>query len=262
MKNSIFSFLLLYFLFACGLKPMPGFDFELFSSTPVYDLAIAVKNQDTIKIVQIVNEDKVNIDYQEQKFGHTLLMLAVANNLKLSTKKLLELGASPNKIDHYNKESALMIACASEYNQSCDLDILQLLVGHGGNVNAVQNLKREGALLNQTVLMIAVSDPQIKPCNNKVQFLVENGADINKITLDSTFCAVNSALMVNNLEAARYLLIEKKAIIPRYALIRFKGLPDEEKVTILQLLNEQDYSDDPYRDEIKNELIEYLKSME
>jgi hypothetical protein len=33
-----------------------------------------------------------------------------------------------------------------------------------------------------------------------------------------------------------------------------------EKVTIRQLLNEQDYSDDPYRDKIKVELLDYLKS--
>jgi ankyrin repeat protein len=228
---------------------MPGFDFDLFSNSPLKDLAYAVKQQDTLEIERIAKNGNINVDYQEKKFGHTLLMLAVANNLKISTKKLLELGASPNLIDQYNGESALMISCTSE-----------LLVKYGGDVNAVQQLKRKGFYINQTVLMIAVSDPQFEPCNSRFRYLVENGADINAITLDSTSCAVNFALMVNNLEAVRYLLIEKGAEIPKYALIRFQGLPDEENVTIIQLLGEQDYSDDPYRDKIKKELIAYLKS--
>lgn len=246
---------------SCGQKQLPGYDFELFSNTPVKELAQVLSIQDTIEIDRILNSGNVEIDYQEKKYGSTLLMLCVANDLKQSTRKLLQHGANPNLVDNQNGESALMISCYNHFTVNCDDTILKLLIEYGADVNAVQiKYKGNEIVQNRTVLMISVSDAQLNPCNNFVELLVNKGADINAITYDSTSCAVNSALMVNNLEAVRYLLIEKGAIIPKYALIRFPGLPDEEKVTIRQLLNEQDYSDDPYRDKIKNELIDYLES--
>lgn len=54
-------------------------DFRLFQETPVWKLAKAVQDQKLSKIKRLVKEEKLDVDFQESKYGNTLLMLAVKN---------------------------------------------------------------------------------------------------------------------------------------------------------------------------------------
>ena len=70
--------------------------YELFKDTAVWELAKAVQKEDIEEIKRLVNQEKLNIDFQEEKFGNTLLILSVSNHQYTSFKTLLELGADPN----------------------------------------------------------------------------------------------------------------------------------------------------------------------
>jgi len=65
-------------------------------------------------------------------------MLAVSNNLKVSVKKLSELGADPNKRSIMQSSSdeivtPVLISCNHIYKKVyCDTSILKLLIEHGG----------------------------------------------------------------------------------------------------------------------------------
>ena len=69
-------------------------DIEIFKNSPAWELALAVKDNDTLKIKEFAKN--VKIDYQDTLHGLTLLIWAIANDKYESAKKLLELGADPN----------------------------------------------------------------------------------------------------------------------------------------------------------------------
>lgn len=58
---------------------LSGGDYRLFQNTPAWELAKAVEDGNTDKIDKIVSENPELINYQESKYGETLLMLTIMN---------------------------------------------------------------------------------------------------------------------------------------------------------------------------------------
>ncbi len=239
---------------------MPRFDFKLFKNTPVSQLAKAVAIEDTEQIEIILKDTSIKVDYHEPKFGNTLLMLAVANNKQKSVKKLLEVGANPNEKDYYDNATSLIYACEYHLN-NCDTSILKMLIERHADVNIIQNIDRfedNGAhsLVKTTPLMIAAKTG----CLNIIKVLLNSGADINGYTYYEGFGAITEALIHDNLQIAKYLIIDKQAKIPVYCFIRNRGEKDEQQLNIIDMLNEQNYDPNSDNYKYKKEIIKYLKS--
>ena len=239
---------------------MPGFDFNLFKKTPVWELAKAVEKEDTEQIEAILRDTAIKVDYHEPKFGNTLLILAIANNKKKSIKKLLEVGASPNAKDTYDNATPLIVACEN-YSQDCDSTILKWIIAFHGDVNMVENIDRiesNGAhsVVKATALMIAAENN----CLGIVKVLVNAGADINQYTYHEGYGAITKAIIQDNIAIAKYLIIDKKAKIPEYCNIRNEGEKNEQKLTITDMLNERHYDAGSDNYKYKEEIISYLKS--
>ena len=107
---------------------LPGFDFTLFKNTSAWDLAKAVEKEDVEKINALLRGGSLDVDYRENRFGHTLLMLAVANDLEKSVTSLLENGADPNYLSADSSDNAMSIACNAIYTDECDTTILDRLI--------------------------------------------------------------------------------------------------------------------------------------
>ena len=239
---------------------MPGFDFKLFKNTPVWELAKAVEIEDTEQIEIILKDTSIKVDYHEPKFGNTLLMLAVANNKKKAVKKLLEVGANPNEKDYYDNATPLIYAC-EYHSDNCDTSILKLLIQRHADVNVIQNIDRVEAngahsFVKTTPLMITAKSG----CLNIVQILLNSGANINRYTYYEGYGAITEAIIQDNLQIAKYLIIDKQAKIPTYCFIRNRGEKDEQKLTIMDMLNEQNYDSGSDNYKYKGEIISYLKS--
>ena len=71
----------------------PGYKWELFENAPNWNLAKAIKQQDTAAIFEIVKQKKIDLNLQEPTFGRTLLILAVGNDKFYSTQALIIAGA-------------------------------------------------------------------------------------------------------------------------------------------------------------------------
>src|SRR5688572_1013143 len=69
---------------------LPGKDYRLFQNTPAWELAKAVQDEDEDKISLIVAKEPSLINYQEPKYGNTLLKLTVMNQQLKPFKILLE----------------------------------------------------------------------------------------------------------------------------------------------------------------------------
>lgn len=246
-------------------KPLPGFDFDLFKGTEGYQLALAVKNESIEEISNIVNQKKVRIDILDPKFGHSLLMLAVANDLPLSVKRLLELGADPNKRSVTNSNSTdevitpVFIACNFFYKRNyCDIFILKILIKHGGKVDDEIEVEFANAKFKsiETPLMEATKSD----CLDVVKLLVQSDADINKYDYKEGNGPISNAIIHGNLNVLRYLIIDKNIIIPSYCFVRqaHNETPRKE-LSVIDFLNEQSYSQNSEQYKIRNEIVDYLK---
>ncbi|MBK9249667.1 MAG: ankyrin repeat domain-containing protein [Ignavibacteria bacterium] len=168
-------------------------------------MAKAVADENPTEIKRIVAEEKVDIDFQEQKFGITLLMLSIKNHQLMSCKTLLELGANVHKYNFSSGRSAIMEAAEIESSKDTNSIFLRLLLEHGANPNDEEvGARGQGNRTRKTPLVVACSDLNQSPLE-KVKLLVEAGADINhKNEYDET--PLKTALSFDHYDVMLYLL--------------------------------------------------------
>jgi ankyrin repeat protein len=236
-----------------------GKDYRLFQGTPVWNLAKAVQDEKVEEIKRIVQEEKVNVDYQDEKFGNTLLMLSVGNQHYNSCKTLLELGADPNKHDNYTGSTALIDAAGIENYKDDNTRFLKLLLSHGANPNEEETGKRqEGNTTRKTPLLVACSDVNqfVSPIE-KVKVLVESGANVNYKNEFNDF-PLAEALMHKHYDVVLYLL-QKGADYSLMLFDRGEFSKDGKKIYIADLLREHLLPLDSKEYQQKMEVIEFLK---
>lgn len=262
--RSIITLCLLLIICSCN-KDLPGFKFESFENTKAEKLANAVKNQNTNDIEKIIKDDPNIIDFRESTYGHSLLMIAVANNLKISVEKLLKLGANPNLRSKPEDDNTteittpIFIATNDIYNKSnCNTDVLELLVEYGGNVNDTLHVKYIGAnyIAKDSPLLIAAGSK----CKNVLKKLIDLGADINQFDYKEGHGPISRAIVQDRLENLKYLIIDKKANIPKYCYVihAYNESPRIE-YTLTEFLSKQDYKENSNEFKIRSEILKYLK---
>lgn len=182
-------------------------DFRLFQDTEAWNLAKAVKWQNTSEIRRQISEQKVPVDFREERYGQTLLMLAVMNNKYKSIKLLLDLGADPNIHNDsvsFRGTNSVIIASRWRYVSSKSLE---LILQYGGNPNSISSGVYESSPSD------SLSPYRVTPLStaaqyslDKVKLLVDFGADINLIAPFSNECALESALNSGKIEIVLFLL--------------------------------------------------------
>jgi ankyrin repeat protein len=187
--------LLLCFL-SCK-RELLGNDYALFDNTPVQKLAAAVKNDRLQEIEDLILNKRMPVNFQEPKFGKTLLMHTVRNKQYLACEQLLKLGANPNIHDHYTGSSAIMNAAFLDNDGKCDgPDFIKLLLYHGANADDIEEGPRPpGNSVRSTPLMIAASSRSNSI--EKIELLLKSGALINYINEVGENALIVSVLQSN-----------------------------------------------------------------
>jgi ankyrin repeat protein len=231
-----------------------GVDYRLFEDTPVWNLAKAVQSENIEEITKIVKEEKVDINYQESKFGQTLLFLTIKNEHYNSCKTLLELGADPNIHDKYNGSSAIIEAAGTIITENDNARFLILLLKHGANPNDVE-LGLKDSITNSK------RTPLINACGllnlgftpiNRVKVLIDAGADIN-FSNQFNGPPILTAYSISNFDVVSYLL-QKGA---DYKMPFYNR--NNKDVFLWDDLREQTYPLDSKQYKYKMEIVEFLK---
>lgn len=209
---------------SCSLDPYanperPGggiSSINIWKDTPAWDLAHAVRNQNTNKIKKLCQDNPELINYSEPTYEATLLIWSVGLERYNSAKTLLELGADPNLCTKYG-ETALFIASEFSwvnYLANEDPKFVKLLLSY----NADPNICYKGGDPHDNVTSPGTSPLMISINRGieKTKALVEGGADINHRTESGNSAVIiallqSSASTAKRLEYARYLIVEKKA---------------------------------------------------
>lgn len=152
---------------------LTGGDYRLFQGTPVWKLAKAVRDGDRKRIGVLLAKDPALINYQEPKYGGTLLMLTIMNQQMGSFRALLDQKADLNVHNTYDGTSALIEACS--YDQY-DIRYAEMLIDRGANVNDVETGPRRAGNSTRFTPLIAASREGMA---DLVRLLLEKGADIH-----------------------------------------------------------------------------------
>jgi len=192
-----------------GSSPHTGYDIAIFKNTEGYDLARAVKQNNTQKIKKLLKQKPNLINFQEPVYGQSLLKWAIRMEQFEAAKTLLEEGANPDQ-QSYNGWSPLTEA-ASNISTS---QYLELLIEFGADVNSVsvESIQENPFINRWTPLMFAIRNFE------NVQILVNNGANVNylhdlkKTTWNTAYQFQTDALYGAThrvqMQTVRYLIIE------------------------------------------------------
>ena len=119
-------------------------DYRLFKETPAWELAKATRAGNTDKMNAIIKENPDIINYQESKYGQTLLMITVLRQQYKPFKALLDNNADVNIYNNFNESSALAYAVSMPWFSKKFVDAL---VQKGANVNVKGKISK-GADVN------------------------------------------------------------------------------------------------------------------
>lgn len=258
LKNKLIQTLLLSLLmFSCNSwnrekpvdkKTLLGYDYRLFQGTPAWTLSKAVQDKDIDKINETIINNRNLINYQEPRFGQTLLMLTIRNNNYKSFKCLLSLNANVNIHDSYMGSSALIIACKLGGNNiKYALDLIE----HGANVNDVETGRPRDYTnsTRYTPLMAAAESNRM----DLVELLIIKNANVN---YENEFhqSALSKALWLNQYRVSLYL-IQHGADINKPILYR-----GDTPVNLLEYLNEDHYALSKNEDSCRKQIISYIEN--
>lgn len=228
-------------------KNLTGDDYRLFQNTPAWELAKAVQDENEKKITEIMDKEPKLINYQEPKFGSTLLMVTIKNQQYTSFEILLKNKAEIDIHDNYEGSTALIEACSSEYY---DLKFAVTLLHYGANVNDVQtDIEKQGK--TRTPLMVASNTGNL----DLVKLLVNKGADLNYQN-EFKQSALSEAIMRERYNIAFYLL-ENGADYKKPIFFR----EDQNREMYLVDVLREDFfglGTDEYK--YKMQIVEFLKS--
>lgn len=202
MKN-ILVYLFLIVSLSCNDEEFLINDYRLFRNSPVADVAEAIRNQDMKVMSREIIEHKTNLDFQESKYGATLLMLTVINEDFEACKLLLEAGADPNLHDTFDGASAILYAAS--IRNPATLEFLKLLLSFGANPSDIEfGQRRPSNSTRNTPLILACQTINRSPIK-AVDILVQAGADID-YTNEYKVSALRTALTFEHYDVVLYLL--------------------------------------------------------
>jgi len=187
-------------------------DYRLFKGTPAWELAKATRAGNINKMEVIIKESPDLVNYQEPKYGQTLLMLTILNQQYKPFKNLLNNNADVNIHDYYDGSSAIIKSV--EYPWS-NIRFVDALVSKGANINDIEiGERRVGNSTRKSVLIAAVSSGKI----DLIKYIISKGANINYYN-EFGQSAFSKAIMLGKYEIG-YLLLQNGADYTRPIFFR------------------------------------------
>lgn len=215
---------------------------NIYQHTPVWELALAVKDGKVKKIEKLINEEPDLLNYQDPKYGATLLLWAVGMDKYKSAETLLRLGADPNiSAPGRHGETPLLVASGFSWldrKGNTDARYVRLLLDYGADPNI--HYVGSNTLGSSTIIEPGTSPLMysISSGIEKTKMLVEAGADINYKTKSGRTAAIVALLAKRHPEYAHYLIVEKQASItdPYFRRVNYEGEDPDDKFYPVSIL--------------------------
>jgi hypothetical protein len=202
-----------------GIKEGDVVDINIFNDSVAWDLAKAVDKQNTNRITEIAKTNPEALDYQDPKYGVTLLIWAVGTEKFNSAEALLKGGSDPNIVSDYFGYTALFLASGYSWIDNAakkDAKYVELLLQYDADPNICYTGDKKVNITNFGTSPLMES---ILSGLDKTKALVDAGADLN-YKMESGMTAAIEALRaggpnatIDAMRYAHYLIAEKKASV-------------------------------------------------
>ena len=246
----------------------PGYRFGLFKDTPLWELAKAVRDEDTVEIRRLIQEKHQDVNYRlSPHWGTTLLLLAVGNGKLLSTIALLNNGARLDIADNSGNYPIHYIVDIG-YPHRHRFEILELLLKHGADPNAPVIVHFKGdttSYIRKVPLSDATSDLECTKLllkyggNMNLRFYSAYGTQYTYDVWKSALPSAYPSLKDENVYVLKYLVIDKKMPVPDTLFLYW----DKQKMLarrFIDILNESESGNAiPEQQKAKEEILAYLK---
>ncbi|WP_432406692.1 ankyrin repeat domain-containing protein [Wukongibacter sp. M2B1] len=234
---------------------------KIYKDTPVWTLALSVREQKISSIEKIVKEKPELLNYQEPKYGATLLLWAIGMEKYESAEILLKCGADPDIATTKYGETPLFLAAGYSWldnDAKKDSKYVELLLNYGADPDKSyigSDIPGDRTIIEpgSSPLMHSIG-AGIK----KTKALVEAGADINYKTKSGNTPARVALLYDQNTDYAYYLIAEKKAKVtdPYYRRRTYSNQDPNEEFYPVNILRNWVFDLDSREYKIKMEIIE------
>lgn len=214
---------------------------KIYENTPAWELALAVRDQNSKKIQKISQRNPELLNYQDPKYGATLLLWAIGMEKYKSAEALLKAGADP---EIASNEGITPLFLASGYSwvdifAKKDPKYVELLLRFGANPNNCYSGFENPNF--QSVIEVGTSPlmHSIGSGIEKTKALVRAGADINYKTKSGRTAAIVSLMRQGLVEYAYYLIAQQKANVaePYYSVFNFENEEPKELYPVNLLRN-------------------------
>lgn len=175
-----------------GMKSLVEKGADIFSLSE-YDeslLGVVSKIEGAESCIVYLLDNGFDINFQDDVLDSTALMIACSSSNPGNVSTLLREGADPNLVDE-NGNSALGHAI----DAGC-LECVKLLLNYNVDINEIR--------AGKTPLMVAVCQDEENLNQEIVNFLLENGANVNKQSAYGT--ALWEAISYENLDMVKFLI--------------------------------------------------------
>jgi len=258
MRNLFLLFLCIFLLTSCIdiYELTNGFSYKIYTDPSSKEIAKAIHDNDTTKVLKILKKDSSTINKQEDKYGTSVLFYAVFHNKIDMVRILLEHGADPNvysrydSIEHVGQTPVHIASQMSEISP----EVLALLLSYGGNPNADKKgfHKYQDGSFRQHGLPINDACGVCVANYDKVKLLLDYGAeqDINDI-----YCALEQCILSKRMDIL-LLLLERGA---PYEMTWIHGGPHVQ-VNVCEALKWILFDPNDSQYQYKLKVIEWLKN--
>ena len=237
---------------------MPGFDYKIFKSSSCWELAKAVHENDSLKLAKLVKAQNIPVNCFDQKFGTSLLGLAIINDKPQAFMALLQSGVDVNAQSPNDGSTALFQLCSYIDVLNNPLFYMTELIKNGADVNASVPDSLGGKAIQVTCLeQLVLSCHDAEP----IKYLLEHGAKVDVYPTDGPRALGSIASVNTDLRPLRYLLLEKRVPVPRYVAVRDQGSSEEEILTLRKVLQERDVTRYPEQQKAKEDILSFLNQL-
>ena len=182
-----------------------GADIRLFKNTVAEKVSKAIVKGDTATIIKEINSG-VPVNFQDEIYGNSLLMIAILHNNSSSIKCLLKLGADPNLYSDTTKHLGDNPVILSSFLTSSSPEILQLLIDYGGDPNSITRGVKKAYNGDLIPTRMSAIEAASRRSLDKVKILVRSGANFDILDDWESPGALNAALIHDKMDIVLYLL--------------------------------------------------------
>jgi len=266
MKNLKFCLIVFIFFVSCEYQN-PAFRFSNFYGSIAENIAKAIEKNNIEGIRTEVLENKINIDFKDEKYEVSLLSLAIVNNKRKAFDELLELGVNPNVENTYCGNP---LNLAIRYNNNCDLYFVNHLLNNGADITPRFFEKCNYFSRDPIIETIHYySDEKKVKCGQDILMLLTSKLDnpdllfmYNDAKNYQANIVFNCLSTQKNISALKYLIVDLKYKVPKKIFIDGTVILNQEDgfKSLEDILNNREfvfeYSE--IREQAKKDILTYL----